>query len=69
MGVGLLLEAIVRIPLIYLLPIDVMVGVSTAMMVTVIVGLAIWNGWYGARTGPKARAWAREHLADAPSAA
>lgn len=68
-GVGLLLEAIVRIPLIYLLPIDVMVGVSTGMMVTVIVVLSIWNGWYGARTGPKARAWAQEHLADAPSAA
>jgi hypothetical protein len=67
-GVGLLLEAIVRIPLIYLLPIDVMVGVSTAMMVTVIVVLSIWNGWYGARTGPKARAWAQEHLSPAGQA-
>lgn len=64
-GVGLLLEAIVRIPLIYLLPIDVMVGVSTAMMVTVIVGLSIWNVWYGGRTGAKARAWAQEHHAAA----
>jgi hypothetical protein len=64
-GVGLLLEAIVRIPLIYLLPIDVMVGVSTAMMVAVIVGLSLWNGWYGARTGPKARAWVQEHHAAA----
>ncbi|WP_433031115.1 VC0807 family protein [Actinomycetospora sp. CA-053990] len=60
-GIGLLLEAIVRIPLIYLLPIDVMVGLSTAMMVTVIVGLSVWNGWYGKRAGGKARAWAAEH--------
>lgn len=60
-GVGLLIEATARIPLIYLLPIDVMVGVSTAMMVTVIVGLSIWNGWYGSRAGPKARAWAEAH--------
>jgi hypothetical protein len=60
-GIGLLVEAIVRIPLIYLLPIDVMVGVSTAMTVTVIVGLMAWNTWYGARTGAKARAWAEAH--------
>jgi intracellular septation protein A len=60
-GLGLLLEAIVRIPLIYLLPIDVMVGLSTAMMVTVIVGLSVWNGWYGKRAGAQARAWAAEH--------
>ena len=60
-GFGLLLEAIVRIPLIYLLPIDVMVGLSTGMMVTVIVGLSVWNGWYGKRAGAQARAWAAEH--------
>ncbi|MDD7965587.1 VC0807 family protein [Actinomycetospora lemnae] len=60
-GVGLLLLAIVRVPLIYLLPLDVMVGLSTAMLVAVIVGLSVWNGWYGARTGPKARAWAEAH--------
>jgi hypothetical protein len=59
-GVGLLLEAALRIPLIYLLPIDVMVGLSTGMMVAVIVGLSIWNGWYGQRAGAKAKAWAAE---------
>jgi hypothetical protein len=64
-GLGLLLEAIVRIPLIYLLPIDVMVGLSTAMMVTVIVGLSVWNGWYGKRAGAQARAWAAEHEIEA----
>ncbi|GAA4932622.1 hypothetical protein EV188_103738 [Actinomycetospora succinea] len=61
-GVGLLLEATLRIPLIYLLPIDVMVGLSTGMMVATIVGLSIWNAWYGRRAGAKARAWAAEHL-------
>ena len=57
-GVGLLLEAAVRMPLIYVLPVDVMVGVSTAMMVTAIVALAAWNAAYGARTARRARAWA-----------
>jgi hypothetical protein len=63
-GVGLLLEAIVRIPLIYLLPIDVMVGVSTAMMVTVIVGR---SGTAGTAAAPvrEARAWVQEHHAAA----
>ncbi|GAA4884611.1 VC0807 family protein [Actinomycetospora straminea] len=60
-GVGLLLLAIVRVPLIYLVPPDVMVGLSTAMLVVTIVGLSIWNGWYGAQAGPKARAWAEAH--------
>ncbi len=55
-GVGLILEALARIPLIYTLPVDVMVGVSTAMMVTVIVGLSAWNAAYGARTATRARA-------------
>jgi hypothetical protein len=62
-GVGLWLEATIRIPLIYLLPIDVMVGLSTGMMVAVIVGLSVWNGWYGKRGGARARAWAAEHHA------
>ncbi|MEJ2888783.1 VC0807 family protein [Actinomycetospora aeridis] len=63
-GVGLLLLAIVRIPLIYLLPLDVMVGLSTGLLVAVIVGLSIWNGWYGARTGPRAQAWAEANLGE-----
>lgn len=44
-----------------MLPVDVMVGVSTGMMVAVIVGLSIWNGWYGKRGAARARAWAAEH--------
>ncbi|MEJ2862762.1 VC0807 family protein [Actinomycetospora flava] len=63
-GIGLLLEATLRIPLIYLLPIDVMVGLSTAMMVATIVGLSAWNAWYGRRGGAKARAWAAENLVE-----
>ncbi|MFC5137067.1 VC0807 family protein [Actinomycetospora rhizophila] len=68
-GVGLLLEATLRIPLIYLLPIDVMVGLSTGMMVATIVGLSIWNAWYGRRAGAKAREWAAEHLDERPAVA
>lgn len=60
-GVGLLLEATLRIPLIYLLPIGVMVGLSTAMLVATFVVLGAWNAWYGRRAGDQARAWADEH--------
>jgi hypothetical protein len=42
-GVVLLLEALVRVPLIYLLPIDVMVAVSEAMTIAVFVGLIAWT--------------------------
>lgn len=48
-GVGLIVESLVRVPLIYTLPVDVMVGLSTALMVTAFVLLGIWNGWYTAR--------------------
>ncbi len=48
-GVVLLAEAAIRVPLVYLLPIDVMVGVSTAMMVAVFAGLIIWNARWVAR--------------------
>ena len=48
-GFGLLAEAAIRVPLVYLLPIDVMVGVSTAMMVAVFAGLIVWNARWVAR--------------------
>jgi hypothetical protein len=41
-GCGLLAEALIRIPLIYLLPISVMVGLSTALTVTAFVLLTAW---------------------------
>ncbi|PZS37894.1 MAG: hypothetical protein DLM62_16695 [Pseudonocardiales bacterium] len=48
-GVGLLVEAAVRVPLIYLLPIQVMVGLSTALQVAAFTLLMTWNLWYGKR--------------------
>ncbi len=47
-GLGGLAEALIRVPLIYLLPIDVMVGLSTAMMLATNGGLIIWNIRYEA---------------------
>jgi hypothetical protein len=48
-SLGLLTEALIRAPLIYLLPIDVMVGLSTALSVVTIGGLIIWHRRYFAR--------------------
>ncbi|MFD1532151.1 VC0807 family protein [Pseudonocardia aurantiaca] len=48
-GAGLLLEALVRVPLIYALPISVMVGVSEALSVVTFGALIGWNIWYARR--------------------
>jgi hypothetical protein len=48
-GAGLLATALVRVPLIYLLPVPVMVGLSTALFVAALVALITWNIWYVAR--------------------
>ncbi|HEY4603460.1 MAG TPA: VC0807 family protein [Blastococcus sp.] len=45
-GVGLLAEALVRVLLVFLLPISVVVGLSTALAVLVIGSLTMWTGWY-----------------------
>ena len=45
--VGLIGEAAVRIPLIYLLPIDVMAGLSTVLSIGILGGLFVWTTWYG----------------------
>jgi hypothetical protein len=45
-GAGLLTEALVRIPLVYLLPVSVMVGVGEAMSIATIAGLIGWTIWY-----------------------
>jgi hypothetical protein len=45
-GAGLLAESVVRVPLVYLLPVDVMVGLSTALMIAAMVAIAIWNAVY-----------------------
>ena len=48
-GVGLLLEAGLRVPMIYVLPIDVAVGASTGMQIVAFAGLGIWNTVYAIR--------------------
>lgn len=45
-GSGLLAESALRVPLIYLLPVDVMAGLSTALMIIAMAGLAVWNAVY-----------------------
>lgn len=56
-GVGLLVEALVRVPLIYLLPIDVVPALSTALQIAAFVVLIFWTLWYvrrvQARSGPR----------------
>jgi hypothetical protein len=48
-GAGLVGEAVLRVPLISLLPLDVAVGASTALMIVAMVGLAAWNALYVTR--------------------
>lgn len=45
-GFGQLAEAVVRLPLVYLLPIDVMAGLSSAMQIAAYVLLTLWTVWY-----------------------
>jgi hypothetical protein len=45
-GTGLLAESALRVPLIYLLPVDVMAGLSTVLMIAAMAGLAVWNAVY-----------------------
>jgi hypothetical protein len=49
-GAGLLAEALIRIPLVLLLPVNVMVGLSTVIFVTALACLTGWSLWYMART-------------------
>ncbi|MEU7834326.1 MULTISPECIES: VC0807 family protein [unclassified Nonomuraea] len=44
-----LAESAVRLPLIYLLPVDVMAGLSTALLLGTIALIAAWSAWYGKR--------------------
>lgn len=45
-GAGLLLEALVRVPLVHLLPVGVMVGLSEVLMIATLAGLTTWNVCY-----------------------
>jgi hypothetical protein len=58
-GVVLLLESLIRIPLVYLLPISVMVGLGEAMTVVAFAGLITWNLWYVRRVGAREAATRR----------
>ncbi|MFC0438896.1 VC0807 family protein [Kutzneria buriramensis] len=55
-GVGLLFEALLRIPLVFLLPVEVMVTVSTVMIIAAFVLLAAWTKWYVGRQQARAAA-------------
>ncbi|KUL26512.1 VC0807 family protein [Actinoplanes awajinensis] len=48
-GGGLLAEAVLRVVLVFLLPVDVMVGLSTGLTVVTFGLLIAWNGRYVAR--------------------
>ncbi|MFS1303141.1 VC0807 family protein [Streptosporangium longisporum] len=48
-GVALLVESAARIPLVYLLPTDVMAGLSSVILVATIALLGLWSSWYGKR--------------------
>ena len=45
-GLGLLTEALVRVPLVFLLPVSVMVGVGEVLSVATFGGLITWTVWY-----------------------
>jgi hypothetical protein len=64
-GGGLLAESLVRVPLVYLLPVSVMVGVGEAMTIVAFAGLITWNLWYVRRVTARAEASERAASAEA----
>lgn len=48
-GAGLLLEAALRVPLVYLLPVDVMTGLSLVLLLAAVSLLSAWTAWYANR--------------------
>lgn len=55
-GVGMLTEAVVRVVLVYLLPISVMVGLSTVLQIVTFGGLIAFSMVYGKRMQAKGAA-------------
>ena len=45
-GAGLLAEGVLRLVLVYALPLDVMAGLSPLMRIGTFVALGVWNFWY-----------------------
>jgi hypothetical protein len=59
-GIGLIAEAVLRIPMIYALPVDIAVGLSTLMMAVFVTVIVVWNVRYIARIRARSpHAWAR----------
>ncbi|GAA3137744.1 VC0807 family protein [Streptosporangium carneum] len=48
-AVVLLAESAARIPLVYLLPVDVMAGLSSVLLIGTLALLGVWSAWYGGR--------------------
>jgi hypothetical protein len=55
-GLGLLGESLLRVPIVYLLPLNVAVGASSALLVVTIAGLLFWNARYVARVQQRSAA-------------
>jgi hypothetical protein len=53
-GAVLLIESLVRVPLVYLLPVSVMVGLGEVMSIVAFAGLITWNIWYVKRATARA---------------
>lgn len=66
-GVGLLLEAVLRVPLVYLLPVDVMTGLSVVLLLAAISLLSLWTAWYANRVQARHTNASRTPDATAPS--
>ncbi|GAB1512049.1 VC0807 family protein [Actinophytocola sp. KF-1] len=48
-GIALLAEAVLRVPLVYLLSPDVMAGLSVFLLLAVVGLLSLWTTWYAGR--------------------
>jgi hypothetical protein len=55
-GLGLIVEALVRVVLVYLLPVDVMAGLSSVLGIAAFALLITWNMWYVRRAQARGRA-------------
>lgn len=52
-GAGLLLDAVLRVVLVYTIPLDAVPLTTTVLLVVLIVGLSVFNNWYYTRHGLK----------------
>jgi hypothetical protein len=48
-GLGMLAEASLRVVLVFLLPVSVMVGLSSVMWIAAVVLLVLWTRWYSTK--------------------